>query len=318
VHLALSHIGLLATAVTWDPYIRGVLIIVVFIVLLPGSVYLVLSTDVGARVGFLLIAAGMSGMLCMLALLWMPLGSTADIGRPNSWKPLEVITGDYASQITIKSAASLPVSNLASVKAPTVPLQSKHWYWPLQSCNDDSWHKIDPSLLSDPEATSDTILANTAGKVVGPTLSSPFSATTDYSYVDGYRLGQNSGCLIAINRHKVYMPLARGTDIVVLRVRPVLPTLALGGAPPPAVPDTTKPLTYIVLERNLGSVRQPQALMAISMGLTFFAICYILHTREKEQDEKDAAEGGSGGSGGTGSPAGAGPSPEREKVGAGV
>ena len=51
MHLALIHSGLMA-GITWDPFIRGVLIVIVAVVLLPGSVYLVLATDTGARLGF--------------------------------------------------------------------------------------------------------------------------------------------------------------------------------------------------------------------------------------------------------------------------
>jgi uncharacterized membrane protein YgcG len=311
---------LLATTFTWDPFVRGVLILALFIVLLPGSVYLVLSTDVGARLGLLLMAAGLTGMLSLLALLWMPLASTADVGRPNSWHPLEVITGDYASQITIKGAASLPIDNLKSAKPPTTALKTKHWYWPFQSCNDNNWHKIDPSLINDPESESDQILANTSGALVGPQLTSPFSASTDYVYIDGYQKGQNSGCLFAISRHKIYLPLARGAHYVVLRVLPALPVLNLGGAPPAPQADLSKPYTYVVMERNLGSVRQPQALLAISMGITFLVICYVLHTREKEQDAAAGGGGGDGGTGGAGSggTGGGGSTPDREPVGAGV
>jgi hypothetical protein len=326
VHLALSHFSVLAATFTWDPFIRGVVILVLFIVLLPGSVYLVLSTDVGARLGFLLMAAGMSGMLCLLAILWIPLASTADVGRPNSWKPLEVLTGDYAKQITVKSAASLPVDNLASTKAPTKDLKTRHWYWPLQTCSDSGWHKIDPSLINDPESEADKVLvANTAASSVGPALTSPFSAATDYVYVDGFQIGQNGGCLFAVSRHKIYMPLARGAHIVVLRVKPTLPVLNLGGAPPAAQPDPNGAYTYVVMERNLGSVRQPQALLAISMGITFLVICYVLHTRDKEKEQAEAAGaggsgGGAGGPGGAGGAGGAGgpTPPDREKVGASV
>ena len=92
------------------------------------------------------------------------------------------------------------------------------------------------------------------------------------------------------------MPLARGAHIVVLRVKPTLPVLNLGGAPPPPQPDPNGAYTYVVMERNLGSVRQPQALLAISMGITFLVICYILHTRDKEKEQAEAAAaGGSGG-----------------------
>jgi hypothetical protein len=320
VHLALAlshvgqlgHSGVLAATFTWDPFIRGVLILALFIVLLPGSVYLVLSTDVGGRLGFLLMAAGMSGMLCLLSFLWMPLASTADVGRPNSWKPLEVITGDYAKQVTIKGAASLPVDNLSLTKPPSQDLATKKWYWPLQSCSESGWHKIDPSLINDPESEADKVLVN-GGGVVGPTLTSPFSAATDYTYIDGYQKGLNGGCLFAISRHKVYLPMARGAHYVVLRVKPTLPVLNLGGAPPAAQPDPNGLYTYVILERNLGSVRQPQALLAISMGITFLVICYILHTRDKEKEAAALRESPEGPGAGP-----AGPAPEREKVGAGV
>ncbi len=315
MHLAVTQVGMLAEVFTWDPFIRGILITLLFVVLLPGSVLLVLSTDVGGRLGFLLMAAAMTGMLSMLALLWMPLSSTADIGRPNSWKPLQVLTGNYASQVIIKGAASLPVNNLAAgTKPPLLPLsKAKHWWWPLQSCNDDSWHKIDPSLINDPESESDTVLANTAGVVLGPQLTSPFSAITDYVYVDGYRIGQNSGCVVSIDKHKIYLPLARGAHFVVLRVLPALPVLSLGGAPAAAQPDRSQPYTYVIMERNLGSVRQPQAMLAISMGICFLVICYLLHTREKEKNA--AEEEGSGGAGGAGGPPGPGSSGWRRRCG---
>lgn len=313
--MPLGHLGgVLATTIfVWDPFLRGICIIALFVILLPGSVYLVLSTDIGGRLGFLVMAAAMSGMLCLLSFLWMPLSSTADIGRPNSWHPLEIITGNYQNQVTIKGVANLPVDNLKAGTGPYLePItKTKHWYWPWQSCNNDSWQKIDPSLINDPESASDTILAP-ATPSTNPLLASPFTATTDYVYVDGYTKGANSGCLFSINRHKVYMPFARSPHYVVLRVLPALPTLTLGGAPATVLPDTSAPYTYVIMDRNLGSVRQPQALLCISMGITFLTICYLLHTREKEKQAKDAKEG-------EGAGAGTGPVPaEREKVGAGV
>jgi hypothetical protein len=205
-------------------------------------------------------------------------------------------------------------------------LPTKHWYWPFQSCNDNSWHQIDPSLLSDPESEADNVLANTSGANFGPNISSPFSATTDYVYIDGFRKGQNSGCLFAINRHKVYVPFARGADIVVLRVLPALPSLVTSSAPPVVEPNTKAAYTYVIMERNLGSLRQPQIFVMLSMGGIFLVLCYLLHVREKERDRQDAeAEGGTGGGGGGGGgPGGAGPgggaggSSERQPVGAGV
>src|SRR5579884_3917703 len=318
----LHSAAMTAATIGWDPFVRGVLITLLFIVLLPGTVYLVLLTDVGARLGFLLIAAGMVGMMVILSLLWICLDSSADIGRPNSWHPEEIITGDFASQVTVNSAKSLPINNLQNgTKPPVKALKTRHWWWPIQSCNDNSWHKIDPTLLSDPESEADNVLANTTGVKYGPGITSPFSANTDYVYIDGYRKGQNSGCLFAWSRHKVYVPFARGADVVVLRVKPVLPSLTLSAAPPIAEANPNAPYTYVILERNLGSVREPQFLVLISSSIIFALLCYVLHVREKDIERRKLEEEGNGGDGGpsgSGSGGAGGGAGQRQPVGAGV
>src|ERR1039458_2519240 len=108
---AVTHVGVLAT-ITWDPFIRGIVILALFIILLPGSVYLLLATDTGARLGFLLAAAGLAGMIGLLSIFWIVLNSTADIGLPNGWVPLTIVTGNYASQITVKGVSNFPANNV--------------------------------------------------------------------------------------------------------------------------------------------------------------------------------------------------------------
>jgi len=83
-----------------------------------------------------------------------------------------------------------------------------------------------------------------------------------------------------IGRHKFYEPF-RPPHYVVLVDQAVRPTLALGGAPPRPVADNTKPTTYAVVVRDLGSVRQPSLVISISAGLIFLIICDILHRRDK-------------------------------------
>jgi hypothetical protein len=285
---ALSHVGLVA-GITWDPFIRGLLILVVSIVLLPGSVYLVLATDTGARLGFLLVGAGLTGLVSMMAVLWLVLASTAAVGRPNSWKPLQVVTGDYASQVTIKSAQDFPVSDKSKIKPPLANLPNKHWYWPLQECSDGGWHVANPAKITDPESAADSILGSSTAKA--PQLKSPFSSASDYIYVGGYEKGINSGCLFAWNRHKIYLPFARSPHLAVIVAQPVVPVpVNPNAAPPKPRADTTKPFTYVILERNLGSVRQPQFVVAMVFGIVFLIFCSALHRRDKEIWARQAAE----------------------------
>jgi hypothetical protein len=291
VHVDLTHAGLMA-GITWDPFIRGMLIVVAAIVLLPGSVYLVLATNTGARLGLLLAGAGASGLLCILAILWMVLSSTADIGRANSWVPKQVITGDFASQVTVKSAQDFPADDPSKVKPPAPPLPTKHWFWPLQSCRDTGWRQSDPAKITDPESAGDRVLVPATTGTPTPTqLLSPFSATTDYAYLGVYEKGANSACLFAINRHKIYLPFTRPPHLAIVVAQPVVPVpTTTNGAPPKPRPDTTKPKTYVVLERNLGSVRQPQLIVAIVAGIIFLILCDVLHRRDKEIWARQAAE----------------------------
>jgi len=64
----------------WYPTILGVLVVVAGIVLFCGSVYLLLATNLGARLGFLVAVAALSGFMILLSLLWWTTASP-QIGR---------------------------------------------------------------------------------------------------------------------------------------------------------------------------------------------------------------------------------------------
>ena len=48
----------------WDPTILGVLVVISAIGLFCGSVYLLLGTNLGARLGFLVAGACLTGFMC--------------------------------------------------------------------------------------------------------------------------------------------------------------------------------------------------------------------------------------------------------------
>lgn len=73
--------------------LRGLLVVVFAVGLFCGSIYLLLATDVGSRIGFLLSVAALSGFVCMLAMIWstsqFPLNSLH--GPPAHWKVVEAV-----------------------------------------------------------------------------------------------------------------------------------------------------------------------------------------------------------------------------------
>ena len=267
--------------------------------MLPGSVYLVLGTDVGARVGLLLTAAGLSGMLSLLAVLWMVLPSTAAIGRAPTWQAKQVITGDFASQVTVTGVQDFPADDTKSIAGPNLGLKSQHWFWPFQGCRNTGWRQVNPATIADPESATDTVLAPTAASTTPtpPQLKSPFSLNTDYTEVGAWTKGADANCLFAVSRHKIYRPFKlaplrhRGGAARHPRVVHLVP-------PPKPQPDTSKPITYVVLERNLGSVRQPQfVVFGCPWASSSCLICNALHRRDKEiwarrDAERQEAAGG--------------------------
>ena len=49
-------------------------------------------------------------------------------------------------------------------------------------------------------------------------------------------------------------------------------------------------MKYIVLERNLGAMRQPPLVMSTAFGLLFALSLYVMHTMERAALKEKAAE----------------------------
>src|SRR5882762_7008084 len=76
----------------WDPTIVGILAPVAGVFLFCGSVYLLLSTNLGARLGFLVAASALSGFMVLLSTLWLTTSTPLESpkGRTAAWKVVEV------------------------------------------------------------------------------------------------------------------------------------------------------------------------------------------------------------------------------------
>jgi hypothetical protein len=89
MHLALV---LAATNTLWDPTIIGILAPVAGVFLFCGSAYLLLSTNLGARLGFLVAASALTGFMVLLSTLWLTTNTPLESpkGRAASWKAVEI------------------------------------------------------------------------------------------------------------------------------------------------------------------------------------------------------------------------------------
>jgi len=94
----------------WNPTLLGWAVFVCAIVLFCGSIYLLLATNVGARLGFLLSGAGLSGLMVLMSIMWVttayPLNTLR--GTLAGWTPIAITaqTGDEIDVAALRNASS--------------------------------------------------------------------------------------------------------------------------------------------------------------------------------------------------------------------
>lgn len=253
-----AALGLLA-AISWDPQIRGFAIFITAIVLLPGSVYLLLATNMGAKMGLALAVTGLAGWMVIMGATWMVFGIGLK-GREAEWKALEMVTGP-TSQSLLDVMEEFPKGK-----------------WEELSQGD--------AILADAQATADKLLAPSSAEESGSghgegggeaepdpvaeRFESPFGKTEDYVLLDGYRYGGED----------YFFTLRHRPHYVAVRVKPALFEESPAGFKPQ--PDLAQPITTVIMIRDLGSVRFPPFLVTVTSALIFGVCCWNLHERDKE------------------------------------
>ncbi len=102
--------------ISWEPEIRGALVVLVGGTVLFGSVFLLLTTNTGNRLGALNALAGFFGWMFILGVIWWIYGFGL-IGNAPTWEPKELVFGDL-SDATIGNVEDL--GNATLVDAPTL------------------------------------------------------------------------------------------------------------------------------------------------------------------------------------------------------
>ena len=233
-------------ALTWEPQIKGALYVLIAVVVLPGSAFLLLSTNMGARVGFLLATAGLFGWMATLGGIWWVYG-TGPVGKAPSWKAVETVTGDVREAGRNESLQDFP----------------------------REWEKLDPASpdVADAQGVVDT-------RIVGP--QARFESADEYLVVGAARTGGESyGPLHLLNFRP--FDIFHEAHYLIIQVQGVMEQQPVQGqAPPRPQVDPQQPLVSVLLVRDLGSLRLNPALVCIACSLIFAVTCYQLHVRDKE------------------------------------
>lgn len=251
-------------AVNFQPTIRGIVVVLIMFIALIGSSYLILGTNVGARLGFLITAAALAGWMMSMAFIWAVYGIGLK-GKEPSWKPAAPITiikdGSFLDRAEVVNAP-IDLDGLdATAAAEKVS----------SSLIEDGWTILDEA---DPRRGQ----AVAAGDDILQVQSGEFEPGT-YVAVNVYDKGGER--YPKINETLDFFAFFHKPRYAIVEVAPLIEQRAEPGRAParPQV-DTEKPHNYVVMIRDRGSVRQPGIMISIGSGIIFFLLAWSLHRRE--------------------------------------
>jgi hypothetical protein len=252
-------------AITWEPELRGILIVIIAVATLCGSVYLILGTNLGARLGFLVTLTGLAGWMALMGGIWWIYGIGLKGPEP-SW---EAIPG----KTVIQDSAALRSAGVLDA-LPTIPTDSS--FTEEATLIDErfvaeGWVKIAESEPTFGQAGS------SAGELLVETET---FATGEFQVVNVFDTGGERYPKIGDSLdfvaffHKPHYAVVEVAPLEQLRPEP-------GRAPTPPAIDTTRQHQYVYMVRDLGAKRQPAALITIGSTTVFLLLCWMLHRRDR-------------------------------------
>jgi hypothetical protein len=304
---AVANLTTTLAAIGWDPEIRGILTVVVAVVILCGSVYLIVATNVGSRLGFLIALSGLFGWFVTMGIIWWIYG-IGRVGRFPTWEIVEVNSGD-TSQALNEDVRDLPAfedlptgadiladhPELADqfVGDPDVTLAEIAAVAPevLEEYDLGGWTVLSTADVGEAQAAADAYLVE-AGY---------FGDAAEYTLLEGYEIGgkePRSGDSMVdriSNKWDQLVQITHPPHYAVIQVQRVIPQeTEPGQAAPTPEADPTQPVVTVVMERDIGERRLPPALFTIGSIILFAITVNMLNRRDLAAKEaRDAAGLGS-------------------------
>lgn len=256
--------GILA-ALEWNVTTRGIIFPALMFIILVGSTYVILATNIGNRLGFLLANAGFWAWMTLMTVTWMVYGIGLK-GSPPSWKVQEVITS---------------VGNAQSDKVATLDTYLKGGKLPT------GWTKVAEGTPTRGEAQSASDAHLVEEKV--------FDSATKFAHIGGYEIGGAQRLKLRPRKESGgdwwnpadyrFMGLMHQKRYYVDQVAPY--KLDAFGSPEldakkmPII-DTSKPVFNSVMVRNLGSLRQPAFKVFLASLIMLIISTRALHKRDRQ------------------------------------
>src|SRR5918993_1465793 len=265
----------LLAGIAWDPQIRGFLAVLVGVVVLMGSVYLLLGTNLGSRLGFLVALSALFGWCTLMGLTWWVYGTIGMLGEAPRWEVKEVV---YTSGTTDDSG----LQDAALEKARTLDTSSLPPPAELNELDEGAFEdlraEVEPTLggwrllpesnpsFGEAKATVDEYFA------ANPDEELELADAADYVTVSSFEAGGKDSLpddpsrldRVTTKLKNTFWQVQHPPHFAIIQVQPVVEQEAEPGqAPPTPEADTSLPVVSVIMERNLGDVRFPGAMLTI-------------------------------------------------------
>ncbi|MDG2114857.1 MAG: hypothetical protein P8N02_19890 [Actinomycetota bacterium] len=258
----------LLAVVGWDPTLTGYLAVLLSILVLCGSVFLLLATNIGMRLGFLVSWTGFWGWNLLMGLIWWVFG-IGWIGQQPSWQVSHLASDPAGVPVEAVQDISNDLSETPSDWEVVVEADAQSAADSHVVCSDEDSRRLEAvnSCLFRAAAEYETHRILETGGERYRIFGIPDNAFTQYFIPSRGRPHYAVVQIQAYQQAQEIDPNQFGDDGKV-----VIPS---------AVLDTSAPVYSIVMYRDQGSLRLRPALVALLSGVLFGLGCYHLHRRDQ-------------------------------------
>ena len=252
-------------AIGWEPELRGLLTVVIGVVILCGSVYGIMATNMGSRLAFLVALTGLAGWMMLMGIVWAIYGIGLR-GPDPSWQAVPG-AGVLQDVNALGSAGVLdPNADVADDATPTESAEIVR-----DTFIDQGWVVLDKAspAFGQAQASASELLIEEGA----------FSAG-QFEIVEVFDIGGER--YPKINDSLDFIAFFHTPHYVVAEAAPFVPVRTEPGRAParPEI-DETRQREYVYMVRDLGARRQPAIVLAIGGAVVFLALCYLLHRRDR-------------------------------------
>jgi uncharacterized membrane protein (DUF106 family) len=249
----------------WYPTILGVLVVVAAIALFIGSIYLLLGTNLGARLGFLVTFTCLMGFMLVLSILWLTTAS-----------PLESPKGRVASWSVVEN-----VTDITKAKTDAVRDIAKKENKASQTDASNVLASVDAALIRKVSTPTVTYTPN-------DNRFAKFDDVTQFMVLQTYTIGGSDpqfwkGEVNHSTKYAVVEYCKTATQEQTFGLPPLPPECASGA-------DAQR--GFVVAKFDYGTLRLPPFVVIVITAILFGLGLLLLHWREKDQMELEKAKAG--------------------------